>query len=73
MYVFITVCVWMVPVLCDRSKVFVGEVVEEACLARDKMKDEGPLQPKHIREAVRVLKNRDKLPNCKYKKVFRFS
>jgi len=53
--------------------VFVGEVVEEACIARDKMKDEGPLQPKHIREAVRVLKNRDKLPNCKYKKVFTLS
>ncbi len=50
-----------------------GEMVEEACIARDKMKNDGPLQPKHIREAVRVLKNRDKLPNSKYKKVSSFS
>ena len=50
-----------------------GEVVEEACLARDKMKDDGPLQPKHIREAVRVLKNKGRMPNFKYKKVFPFT
>jgi hypothetical protein len=52
-------------------QVFVGEIVEEACQAREKAKEEGaPLQPKHIREAVRKLKNSDKLPNSKYKKVF---
>ena len=47
--------------------------MEEACLARDKMKDDGPLQPKHIREAVRVLKNKGRMPNFKYKKVFPFT
>ena len=49
---------------------FVGEVIEEACLAREKTEDEGPLQPKHIREAVRKLKNKDKVPNYRYNKVF---
>ena len=46
-----------------------GELVEEACAARE---GEGPLQPKHIREAVRKLKNKDKVPNSRYKKVFPF-
>ena len=51
-------------------QVFVGEIVEEACQAQDLAKEEGPLQPKHIREAVRRLKNSNKMPNSKYKKVF---
>ncbi|XP_064395356.1 transcription initiation factor TFIID subunit 11-like [Halichondria panicea] len=51
------------------AKVYVGELVEEACAARE---GEGPLQPKHIREAVRKLKNKDKVPNSRYKKVFPF-
>lgn len=56
---------------CHLMQVFVGEIVEEACQARERAKEEGaPLQPKHIREAVRRLKNNNKLPNSKYKKVF---
>ena len=57
--------------LCSLTQVFVGEIVEEACQTRERVKEEGaPLQPKHIREAVRRLKNNDKMPNSKYKKVF---
>lgn len=47
-----------------------GEIVEEACQAKDKDRSEGPLQPKHIREAVRKLKNNNKMTNAKYKRVF---
>ncbi len=52
------------------AQVFVGEIVEEACTARDIGGEEGPLQPQHIREAVRRLKNNNKMPNSKYKKIF---
>lgn len=51
---------------------YVGEVVEAACQARDLAGEEGPLQPKHIREAVRVLRKDNKVPNSRYKKVFPF-
>ena len=51
---------------------YVGEIVEEACQARESGQEEGPLQPKHIREAVRRLRKRDKVPNSRYKKVFPF-
>ena len=44
--------------------------MDEACQARENAGEDGPLQPKHIREAVRRLKNKDKMPNTKYKKVF---
>ena len=49
-----------------------GEIVEEACQAREAGQEEGPLQPKHIRESVRRLRKRDKVPNSRYKKVFPF-
>ena len=51
-------------------QVYVGELVEAACQAQDRAKEDGPLQPKHIREAVRKLKNENKIPTTKYKKVF---
>ena len=54
------------------TKVYVGEIVEAACLARDTAGEEGPLLPKHIREAVRRLRSQGKVPNSRYKKVFPF-
>ena len=53
-------------------QVYVGEIVEEACQSRESSNEEGPLQPKHVREAVRRLRKKDKVPNSRYKKVFPF-
>lgn len=54
------------------TKVYVGEIVEQACQAREKLNETGPLQPKHIREAVRLMRMKHNLPSTKYKKVIPF-
>lgn len=55
--------------MAGMAKVYVGEVVEEACEARERLGEEGPLRPKHIREAARQLRKKDAILSSKHQKV----
>jgi len=51
------------------AKVYVGEIVETALDALERQGQTGPLQPKHVREAVRRIKQKSGIPTTKHKKL----
>ena len=53
------------------SKVFAGEVCEEALDYMDSLGESGPLQPKHLREAARRLREKAQFPKASKTNVFR--
>ncbi|XP_065838850.1 transcription initiation factor TFIID subunit 11-like [Oscarella lobularis] len=54
--------------MAGMAKVFVGEIVEEALDIREKSESRGPVEPRHLREAMRRLKNRGAMPSTRFEK-----
>ena len=50
------------------AKVLVGQIVEESLDIQETLKESGPVHPKHIREAIRKMRNKGLLGFSKHRK-----